>query len=304
MAGTCTAEPDAVLFRPRFPFVPGVAYTVIVRRAAPPAPSLQLTIRYPSRPAAPLTEVVEIWPTLDELPRNVLRLYVELSKPMSEGFAQANVSVVDVDRGTTLDDALLPIEPELWDRDRRRLTVLFDPGRIKRGLEPHAQAGYPLRAGMVIDLAVAEGFLDGDGQRLRRVGRRRYRIGADLRGRVDPETWVLDPPRAGAREPVHVDFGRPLDHALLRRCLTVVDGGGVALAGEGRSIGGGTSWTFVPDEAWVSGRHELVVDTTLEDVAGNSVRRVFDRDLDRREDDPLAEDLVRVAFQARDDVDP
>jgi hypothetical protein len=30
---------------------------------------------------------------------------------------------------------------------------------------------------------------------------------------------------------------------------------------------------------------------------------VFDRDLGRREDDPLAEDLVRVAFHARNDVD-
>jgi hypothetical protein len=36
--------------------------------------------------------------------------------------------------------------------------------------------------------------------------------------------------------------------------------------------------------AWASGPHQLVVDPVLEDLAGNSVSRVFDRDLSRSED--------------------
>ena len=223
MAGNYTAEADSAVFRPRFPFVPGAAYTMIIPRAADGP--LLLTVRYPPRPATPVTEVIEIWPTVGELPRNQLRLYVEFSQPMSEGFAQANVTVVDVANGKTLDDALLPMEPELWDRDRRRLTVLFDPGRIKRGLEPHAEAGYPLEAGMVIDVLLAESFLDGQGRRLLHAGRRRYRVGPDLRGRVEPDAWVVDPPRAGTYDSLRVAFGRPLDHALLRRCPGVGRGG-------------------------------------------------------------------------------
>jgi hypothetical protein len=297
MAGTCTAEADAVVFRPRFPFVPGAAYTVIVPCDPATNRPLVLTARYPSRPAARVAEVVEIWPTVDTLPRNQLRLYVAFSHPMSEGFAQANVTVVDVADGQTVDDALLPMEPELWDRHRRRLTVLFDPGRIKRGLEPHAEAGYPLRLGMVIEVRVAEGFLDGEGQRLVRAGARRFRVGGDLRGRVDPEAWVLRPPRSGSRDPFRVDFGRPLDHALSQRCLTVTDGSGNEVLGARTTLDGGASWSFLPDPAWGSGQHHLVVDTILEDVAGNSVRRVFDRDLGRRGDDPLADDCVGVPFR-------
>lgn len=306
MAGTYTAESDSVVFRPRFPFVPGAAYTMVVQGAAPSIvsdaagrPPLVLTLSYPARSPTPVTDVVEIWPIVADLPRNQLRLYIEFSQPMSEGFAEANVTVVDVANGKALEDALLPMEPELWSSDRRRLSVLFDPGRIKRGLQPHAEAGYPLEQGMVIDLIVAEGFLDGQGRRLRNAGTRRYRVGPDLRGRVDPGRWVLRPPRSHTHDPLRVDFGRVLDHALLTHCLTVIDGRGNDVIARGQSSDGGTAWSFVPHHAWASGPHELLVDATLEDVAGNSVRRVFDRDLSRREDDPVPGNQARVRFLTR-----
>jgi hypothetical protein len=218
---------------------------------------------------------------------------------MSEGFGRSNVRVVDTTTGETLDDVLLPMEPELWDRDRRRLTVLLDPGRIKRGLEPHAEAGYPLRSGVTIDVAVDEGFLDGDGRRLRTPGSRRYVVGDDLRGRVDPASWVVSPPRSATRDALRLDFGRPLDHALLRRCLAVVDGEDIALGGEGNPSDGETSWSFVPEGEWAPGEHHVVIDPILEDVAGNSVRRVFDRDLERPQDDPVDGGAGRLSFRPR-----
>jgi hypothetical protein len=46
--------------------------------------------------------------------------------------------------------------------------------------------------------------------------------------------------------------------------------------------------------------HELVVDPELEDLAGNSLRRVFDRDLTRPEDEPReVVEAVSVAFRPR-----
>ncbi len=38
------------------------------------------------------------------------------------------------------------------------------------------------------------------------------------------------------------------------------------------------SWRLVPAEPWQAGPYELVVDGILEDLAGNSLTRVFDRD--------------------------
>jgi hypothetical protein len=56
------------------------------------------------------------------------------------------------------------------------------------------------------------------------------------------------------------------------------------------------SWHLTPRCAWVPGAHRLVVDPVLEDVAGNSVTRVFDRDLSRVEDNPDDSPTVTRAF--------
>ena len=38
-------------------------------------------------------------------------------------------------------------------------------------------------------------------------------------------------------------------------------------------------WSFVPEKPWAAGRYSLVIDTTLEDLAGNSIGRPFEVDL-------------------------
>ena len=66
---------------------------------------------------------------------------------MSEGFAARGVQVLRADSGQPLQGVFLTMDPELWDPERRRLTLLLDPGRIKRGLVPNLEAGYPLNEG-------------------------------------------------------------------------------------------------------------------------------------------------------------
>jgi hypothetical protein len=291
MAGTSVAEPpDAVVFVPRYPFVPGTAYTVATGR-------VRQSIRLPAVDAGdPVTSVVAIRPAVDVVPRNLLRLYVEFSGPMSEGVATRCVRVVDGDTGELLADALLPMEPELWDPARRRLTVLFDPGRIKRGLAPHLEAGYPLVEGRSIEVVVDAAFLDASGRTLVAPATRRYRIGGDLRGHVDPSQWVATAAGKGA---VRVEFDRPLDVGLLAHCLVVVDGSGGPVVGDGDPADDGRSWTFEPDGPLVDAADwELRVDPILEDVAGNSVSRVFDRDLAEATDDPRAGGPVFVRLPA------
>ena len=91
-----------------------------------------------------------MYPSTDELPVNQLKLYVHFSSPMSEGWAARAVRVRRADNDEPLEGVFLAMEPELWDRERRRLTLLLDPGRIKRGLVPNAEAGYPLIQGVSV----------------------------------------------------------------------------------------------------------------------------------------------------------
>jgi hypothetical protein len=233
-------------FIPRFGFVPGTSYTVLDGDAVLGelvAPGLE-----PAR-------VVAIHPDVDAVPVNLLKVYVEFDRPMTEG--RVTVGPRDV----FLEDL------ELWNRERTRLTCLVDPGRIKRGLVGRETAGYPLREGGELSVRV-------EGPALASAVRT-YRVGPALTTRVDPDAWQVDRGTA-----LTLRFGRPLDHALLEH----------AIEAPGTIEHGATWWRVTPAPDMVD------VDTALEDVAGNSIRRVFDRDLTRREDDPLDDSHITLAF--------
>lgn len=292
MAGRLVRDGDDTCFVPRFAFVDGTAYTVVVEGVA----AAVLVRPRPDRPAT--TEVLDIRPTAAEVPRNLLRCYVWFSASMSEGYAAGQVRLVD-EAGRAMAGALLHTEHELWDGGRRRLTVLLDPARIKRGLVGHSQSGYPLRPGQSFRLVVDDGFRDALGGPLRGRAQRRYEVGPDERRRVEPGGWTLTIPSQHSFEPLDVAFGRPLDHALLARCIRVIGPGGALVDGTPEVGPQERGWRLVPRAAWAPGSHQLVVDPVLEDLAGNSVGRVFDRDLTRPEDEPRQAGPATVTFRPR-----
>jgi hypothetical protein len=195
--------------------------------------------------------VVAIHPDVDVVPLNLLKVYVEFDRPIAEG----RVTVGPTD--------LFVQDLELWSRDRRRLTCLVEPGRIKRGMSD----GYPLHEGGELTVHV-----EGRGVP---AAVRTYRVGPPLTSRVDPDAWQVDRGTA-----LTLRFGRPLDQALLEH----------AIAAPGTIEHGATWWRVTPAP------DAVYVDTGLEDVAGNSIRRVFDRDLTRRDDDPLDDSHITLAF--------
>jgi len=290
MAGRLERDGADLCFLPRFAFLDGVSYTVAVDGT----PAAVLARPRPERPAA--TEVTGIRPTAAEVPVNLLRFYIWFSAPMSEGYAAGQVRLAR-DDDSIIGGTLLPTEHELWDASRRRLTVLLDPARIKRGLPGHQEAGYPLRPGEPFRLVVGDGLRDARGLPLRAPAERRYEVGGEERRHVDPVTWELAVPPAGTREPLQVAFGRPLDHGLLARCLHVRGPGGKLVDGTARTGPGEQSWQLVPGRAWAATAHQLIVEPVLEDLAGNSVSRVFDRDLTRPEDQSRPARPVTIAFR-------
>lgn len=282
MAGRWETQGDAVTFVPRFPLLPGTGYAVV-------ADGEVALLRTPPVGGPRRTGVLAVEPALAVVPRNLLRFQVEFSAPMAEGRAARHVRLQRGTTGEVLAGALLALDPELWDADRRRLTLLLDPARIKRGLLPHREAGYPLTEGEQVRLFVDAGLPDAEGRGLVAPAAATFRVGPDLRGRIRPETWAVSAPAAGARQPLRLDFGRPLDRRLVQRCLRALD-----VPGTGTADPDGRGWGFVPDRPWAPGAVGIAVDPGLEDVAGNSVARVFDRDLADPDDDPLEEGAVVV----------
>ena len=295
MAGRLVADGADLCFVPRFGFVDGTTYVVTIGSPTTDArPSRCGCTAGPERAAT--TEVLGIYPSAASVPRNLLRLYVWFSAPMSEGSAAEHVRLTD-DAGDADPGALLPNENELWDAEHRRLTVLLDPARIKRGLASHRAIGYPLRSGAAVRVVVDEAFRDARGIRLCGPGEREYRVGDDERRHVDPLAWTLTAPPADTAEPLEVGFDRPLDHGLLARCLRVVGPDDLPVEGSAEIGREERSWRLIPRRNWLPGIHRLLVDPGLEDLAGNSVARVFDRDLTRPADKPRPTTPVAVSFR-------
>lgn len=279
VAGRDERDGQFLRFTPAFGFVAGQEYVVRTRRSGE---SHRLTeFRIPREVAAAPALVTGVYPSGDVLPENLLRFYVHFSVPMTPHLASDFVALRHAS-GRADRAAFMRFKQELWNADRTRLTVLIDPGRIKRSVATNLDLGPALRNGERYALTVDEGWSAADGSSVLQSFSKRFRAGGALRERPNVGRWGLRPPRPGTREALVITFDRPFDRHLLDDALHVVVGDGQPVDGTPHPGDYETSWSFTPDEPWTTGDVRIVVDDTLEDVAGNNFRELLDRDVGHR----------------------
>jgi hypothetical protein len=272
---------EEVRFIPIFPFDSDVKYRVIFD-ARPlgfllTEEPLMLEFVIPSDEKAPaLTEVTHIFPSCDLLPENLLRFYVCFSKPMQRGRALDEISLLDFE-GQPVADALYRPPVELWDRTIRCLTVLLDPGRLKRWVGPNIELGPPLKADQPYILEIGSGMIDLSGRPLRKHFRKRFLVGHPVREHISVDSWELLPPVIGSRQALVLLFKRPLDWALLLQSITLESADGSVISGQVIVDQCEKRWSFTPDSPWTAGKYHVSVGSSLEDVCGNSITGPFDR---------------------------
>jgi hypothetical protein len=215
---------DGVRFIPHFPFERGLSY----RASFDPRPlgrselSDMLTLEFslPKEQSALPTEVKHIFPSSDCLPENLLRFYVCFSNSMQRGRVRAEISLLGAD-GEPASDTLYRAPVELWDSSMRCLTILLDPGRLKRGVGPNRELGPPLENGQEYALAVGAGMTDLSGNQLPETVYKRFRVTAAVREPIAVGRWTIVPPMTNSRQPLVLMFPRPLDWALLSHTITI-----------------------------------------------------------------------------------
>ena len=213
---------DGVQFIPFFPFERGLSY----RATLDPRPlhradfsePLTLDFSLPLEAKELSPEVAHIFPTSDHLPENLLRFYVCFSRAIQRGRVETEISLLGPN-GEPAADALYRAPVELWDRSMQHLTVLLDPGRLKRGVGPNSELGPPLRVGDQYTLVVGSGLVDLSGEPIRETYYKRFRVTESVREHIAIERWKVVPPPTGSREPLTLLFQRPLDWALLSQTI-------------------------------------------------------------------------------------
>src|SRR5262249_55419183 len=146
-----------------------------------------------------------VYPSTGLLPDNQLKFYVYFSAPMRRGEAWQRIHLLD-EHGAAVELPFLELDQELWDRDYKRFTVLFDPGRIKRGLLPLSEVGPAIESGKQYTLVVDREWLDARGAPLEAGFRKSFRVGSADRTPPDPSQWHVRSPKPGTSEPLIIDF--------------------------------------------------------------------------------------------------
>ncbi len=292
LLGTYTLSDGTLSFQPKYPFVPGVGYQILFKDGTE---ETNAEFRLP-KPQHEPAKVTNLFPSSDQLAENTLRFYIHFSRPMARGEIYKHIKLTNDTDKKTVELPFLELEEELWSNDQTRVTLLIDPGRIKREVKPRVDLGPVLEAGKTFTLHVSKKWKDAEGTPLAKDYQKTYSVSKPIREPIDPDLWKLQIPSKGSRESIKVTFTRSLDSALAQRLIWVNDTDGQKLEGTIALDKNERIWLFTPKKEWKVGRHQLFIANHLEDPSGNRVGEPFEVDLLKPVGVAAREDTTKLAF--------
>lgn len=304
MFGEYRVQSGALRFEPQFPLEPRVKYRAIFHPDQLPGQrgsrveAFTNVFQLPPRRSSPTAMVSHVYPSAELLPENLLKFYVHFSAPMSRGRIYDHIHLRD-ETGKEIELPFLEIDEELWDPTMTRLTLLIDPGRIKRGLRPREEVGPALEEGKRYTLVVDQAWRDGTGNPLKETFQKVFKVGPADRDPPNPARWKIQPPKSETRDALTITFSKPMDHALAQRVIQVINDSGERMAGKIALEDQERRWIFAPIQPWRRGPYRVVVQTTIEDLAGNNIGKPFDVDLFENVQPRLASSTVKLSFEVR-----
>jgi hypothetical protein len=286
---------SSLRFQPRFPFQKGTNY--LVRQLVADEEPHELSFSLPVEKKEP-TRVVKVYPTADELPENLLKFYLHFSAPMRHGEIYDHLRIEKAD-GTRVVLPFLEIDQELWSRDGLRLTLLLDPGRIKRGLKPREEMGPIFETGESYRLIVADSWIDANRSPLEQQYVKSFTVGEVDDEQPNPVRWKIQVPLGQSQDPAIMTLDEPCDSALLMRIFQIENQHGNSYLKSVELDENEKVVRFYPVEPWWPGMYNLKVSGILEDLCGNSVEKKFDIDKFRatRESDDI--EMTEIEFEVK-----
>lgn len=273
IAGHYLIDGRHLIFDPAFDFVEGQSYVVQSRDNGSEENLKEFMIQPDGEIASP--RVVAIYPSGSAIPENSLRFYIHFSTPMRPHAAGDFIKLVD-SNGAPDTAAFMSFKQELWSEDRMRLTLLMDPGRIKRGVAQNLELGPALLENNNYTLVIEEGWASARGTDTAPRFEKPFTVSQALRTLPDTDLWQISLPRTSTREPLVIEFDRPFDRELAQAGITVLNLDGHFIPGTVFVENHEKTWRFKPQAAWPDQSVQIKVDARLEDVAGNNFTELLD----------------------------
>jgi hypothetical protein len=268
--GDYTLLKNYVVFEAAIPFTPHLRYEIYYK---------DRKLKYFVIPASEVAPVITaIYPNEDSLPENLLKIYISFSDYMQEGVAAQHVALVK-DGKDTLSNVFLDLQPELWNGDRTTLTLWLNPGRTKSDLIPNRQEGPNLEAGAHYEILVKPGWRNEFGDSITTAFSKKFvTVSRDM---ISPDinTWKIQAPPAGTKQPLTIGFKEPMDYMVIKNSIFVTDENYNVIEGDVEVTDNERLWHFVPNEKWKKGSYRIDIEPRAEDLAGNNLERLFEKDL-------------------------
>lgn len=236
-------------------------------------------------------EELRIEPAVATVPANHLKFYLHFPGPMERGEAFRHLRLVEVDAaGAEMDEVPEPFrEVELWDETFTRMTLWFHPGRQKPGVNLNVEIGPILEEGKRYRLEISGKWRDESGAPLGETRRHEFTAGPPDHARPDPRKWRI----SVEGDSVRIATDGSLDPESARRRVSLIRGKETVPV---RVEAGAEGLRLIFRGGRIAGSYRLSVDPRLEDLAGNSVARPFNVDLER---DPgeARKEAVEIPFE-------
>ncbi|MCC1484636.1 hypothetical protein [Winogradskyella immobilis] len=269
LLGSYNFKGDDYTFEPVVPFSAGITY--ILKENGEQKSSF--TIYKNDDVEAPT--LIAIYPSTNTLPENLLKMYFQFSKPMQEvGSALDFIKVTNNNTGKEV-DVFLELNTELWNKEHTRLTLWLDPGRIKTDLIPNKEKGLPILKGNEYTLTIDSNWGDAQGNTLGKPYQKTFNVVERDVKMLHIEDWEL----LVNLDVLTVHFKEPLDGVLASKSFHIENSNKDIVSGDFRLINQEQTLKFQPEHPFALGEYTLVVQSKLEDLAGNNLNHPFDKDL-------------------------
>ncbi|MEM8847042.1 MAG: Ig-like domain-containing protein [Bacteroidota bacterium] len=271
--GTLIQDKQSYTFTPVVSFTSGATYEI--RKNEDVLGSF--TIDSPSNEKRP--ELIAIYPSLDTVPQNLLKMYFVFSEPMQH--SRRALDFIRVFDNTTQEETnvFLEMETELWNKERTQLTLWLDPGRIKTDLIPNREKGLPLVQNHSYTVFVDSLWKSAQGYSLSKEYNKTLHVVEKDSKKPNLDLWDVVIPEKGSQSALEIHFDEPMDAVLSLETIHIKNTEGELIKGALSLSENEFNLKFKPAEKWAPGKYSMDVDPVLEDLAGNNLQRLFDTDI-------------------------
>lgn len=232
----------------------------------------------------------EIYPSHPEVPANILKWYVQFSRPVNPIKIYEHISFLDED-GRPIDRSILHLAAPLLSEDGMLLTIWVEPGRQKRGLGPNRYLGSVFEPFKQYTIHIADTLKDAHGATIATSVSHTFTTIESDRTKPSLSNWEVIPIKADTRLPLEIVCNDDLDYGSLLDAFSV-SFNGKEIKGTLSLDSRTTKFLFTPEDKWKKGTYNIQLDYRLEDLAGNNLVHLFDRSLKEKPEEITLDKLT------------